>query len=186
MTTATKPDDTNPAEGQTQAGASADKDSVRAIGTGDHKAGSAATVASRTASPASIPYPAFKERLKKRDARIASLEEELAAANQAREQAATRLQKAQPAADQWRSYVAARQAMLKEQVPAYLHSAIDSQPLSEAERTVAAYLKESIQQPGTDSRRPSAGGAAPHLKPVSEMTSAEVRGTHQQRLAQYR
>ena len=76
--------------------------------------------------------------------------------------------------------------MLKEQVPAYLHSAIDSQPLSEAERTVAAYLKESIPQPGTDSRRPSAGGAAPHLKPVSEMTSAEVRGTHQQRLAQYR
>ncbi|MCH7575860.1 MAG: hypothetical protein IIA59_12155 [Candidatus Marinimicrobia bacterium] len=160
---------TNTAEGQTQPANGGDN-----------------TVQPQSPAPASIPYPAFKARLGKRDARIKALEQELAAAVEGRQSAMDDLSQALPDADNWRSYQAARRDMLKEQVPDYLGGTIDSQPLPEAETLVADFLKETPIKPGTDSRRPSAGGQANRMKPLSTMTSQEHRDTHNDRLSQYR
>ncbi|MCH8327415.1 MAG: hypothetical protein IID15_02665 [Candidatus Marinimicrobia bacterium] len=136
--------------------------------------------------PAAIPYPAFKARIAKRDTRIKALEQEAAVAAQQHDEIAEELAQARPDAESWRSYQAARKDMLKEQVPGFLGGTIDSQPLSEAETLVADFLKETPIQPGSDSRRPTAGGAANHLRPLSTMTSQEHRATHHDRLSQYR
>ena len=170
---------TNTAEGQTQGRS------------GDHANGGDNTVQpqstlSTPSVPAAIPYPAFKARLGKRDARIKALEQEVAAATQQHQEVAEALDAARPDAENWRSYQAARRDMLKEQVPDYLGASIDSQPLPEAETLVADFLKETPITPGTDSRRPSAGGQVNSLKSLSTMTSQEHRDTHNDRLSQYR
>ena len=144
------------------------------------------TAQPQSPAPASIPYPAFKARLAKRDVRITALEQELASAVEGRQSAMDDLSQALPDAENWRSYQVARRDMLKEQVPDYLGGTIDSQPLSEAETLVADFLEETPIKPGTDSRRPSAGGQANSMKPLSTMTSQEHRDTHNDRLSQYR
>lgn len=167
---------TNTAEGQTQPAADSDNNVKPQVPTSPLA----------TPSVPSVPYPAFKARLAKRDTRIKALEQQLATAVEGRQSAMDDLSQARPDAESWRSYQAARKDMLKEQVPGFLGGTIDSQPLSEAETLVADFLKETPIQPGSDSRRPTAGGAVNQLRPLSTMTSQEHRATHHDRLSQYR